>query len=96
MSTIISMPVNGISLGFFKNSRGLKQGDLLSPFLFILMAAVLSRLVMEDESKCLVEGCTIVWLKGLSVQILQFADDALLFLQNIEDHFRSAWNFLAL
>lgn len=38
-----SVLVNGQSNGFFKSSRGVKQGDSLSPTFFILAAEVLSK-----------------------------------------------------
>ncbi|XP_075109246.1 uncharacterized protein LOC142181032 [Nicotiana tabacum] len=38
-----SILINGQAHGFFKSSRGIKQGDLVSPTLFILAAEALSR-----------------------------------------------------
>ncbi|XP_070028603.1 uncharacterized protein [Nicotiana sylvestris] len=38
-----SILINGQAHGFFKSSRGVKQGDLVSPTLFILAAEALSR-----------------------------------------------------
>lgn len=42
-----SILINGISKGFFNSSQGIRQGDALSPFLFTLVANVVSALMMK-------------------------------------------------
>lgn len=37
--------VNGTSAGFFYSSQGLRQGDPLSPLLFIIVMKALSKMV---------------------------------------------------
>jgi hypothetical protein len=47
-STHLSVLINGSPLGFFKASRGLRQGYPLFPFLFLLVVESLSILVYAD------------------------------------------------
>ena len=75
-SASISILINGAKP--FRMGRGLRQGDPLSPFLFVLMAEVLNKMI----SKAL----NLRQLRGLKISVneillshLQFADDTLLF-----------------
>ena len=48
--------VNGNAKGWVKASRGLRQSDPLSPFLFTIVADVLSRMLLKVEARNLLEG----------------------------------------
>ena len=75
------MLVNGSSADFFGSPRGLRQGDLLSPMLFLVMMEVFSRMVKIMEGARLLSGFRTDGRrgKGECVSHLLFVDDTILF-----------------
>jgi hypothetical protein len=73
-----SILINGSPFGLFSPARGLRQGDPLSPFLFILGTEVISRLLLHQESHDLLKGIKIA--RNCSpITHLLFADDLIIF-----------------
>ncbi|KAL9673326.1 hypothetical protein QQ045_029582 [Rhodiola kirilowii] len=76
-SAKFSVLVNGSLEGYFSSSRGLRQGDPISPYLFTLVMEVLSRILRKFRQsnefvfhpKC----------AGISLSHLMFADDVIIF-----------------
>jgi hypothetical protein len=77
-SISFSILINGSSFGMFSPGRGLRQGDPLSLFLFILGSEALSRLLYREEQSCKIRGMKIA-RNNPSIHHLLFADDLLLF-----------------
>lgn len=76
-SCMISIKINGSLEGFFKAESGLRQGDPLSPYLFVI--------AMEALTACLAKSSASAnfkhhWqTKTLSITHISFADDVMLF-----------------
>lgn len=77
---------NGRPRDKFQAHKGLRQGDLLSPFLFNLVVDVLMRLIDKAKAMDLIRGLEMGRDK-VEVSHIQFADDTLLFVKK-EDHIR--------
>jgi len=69
---------NGWSSDFFTLSRGVRQGCLLSPYLFILCAEVLGNAIRRDE------GIRGIKISGAECKLSQYADDTTMILDGSE------------
>ncbi|RVW66531.1 putative mitochondrial protein [Vitis vinifera] len=79
--------------GWVKASRGLRQGDPLSPFLFTLVADVLSRMLLRAEERNMLEGFR-VGRNRTRVSHLQFADDTIFFSNTREEDLQTLKSLL--
>ena len=69
----------GTASSYFKLSRGVRQGDPLSPYLFILCVEVMSSNISHDKS---IRG---IRIKDTDIKILQYADDTTVILRDKHD-----------
>ncbi|GAA0148329.1 hypothetical protein LIER_07804 [Lithospermum erythrorhizon] len=56
-SVSYSFLINGTPTGFIRPNRRIRQGDPLSPYLFLLCAEVLTCMLREAEGKKIVDRC---------------------------------------
>jgi hypothetical protein len=77
-TTSFSILLDGSPFGLFHPTRGLRQGDPLSPFLFILGSEILSRLILKEELLGNLHGIKIA-RQSPPVSHLLFADDLMIF-----------------
>ncbi|RVW26085.1 LINE-1 reverse transcriptase-like [Vitis vinifera] len=80
-SAKFSILVNGVPAGFFPSTRGLHQGDPLSPYLFVMGMEILDVLIRRAVEGGYLLGCNIRGGSKTSLNIshLFFADDTIVF-----------------
>ena len=86
-----SIIVNNSPVGFFGSSHELRQGDPLSPLLFLLIMEVLSRILKKTEDCGLLLGFHVGPSNPIGVRISHFlfADDTILFCDASRDQLLS-------
>ena len=82
-----SVLINGAPAGFFPSSKGLRQGDPMSPYLFILGMEVLSALIRRAVQGNYISGCRLRGRGGEEIMVshLLFADDTIIFCEASKD-----------
>jgi hypothetical protein len=86
---ISSVLVNGSPTSIFSSSRGLSQGDTLSPLLFVIVMEALGRMIFVAVSGGLLLGRTMGI--GIAISHLLFADGALIFCGANPNHLHNLW-----
>ncbi|KAF5465338.1 hypothetical protein F2P56_015356 [Juglans regia] len=77
-SVSYSILVNGIPQSVFSPSRGIRRGDPLSPYLFIMCAEALGSMISKGVEEGVISG--VPFARGrIRISHLFFADDSLLF-----------------
>ncbi len=71
--------INSSPEGFFGSTRGLRQGDPLSPLLFLLVIEILSKMLMKVEDSGLIRGFQACRsdVDELCISHLLFVDDTM-------------------
>ncbi|KAL4384232.1 hypothetical protein GQ457_15G020000 [Hibiscus cannabinus] len=80
-SVSFCIKVNGQVSEFFRPSRGLRQGDPLSPYIFLFCTQGLSSLLLKERSLGNIKGVR-ASQNGPRITHILYADDCLLFLKN--------------
>ena len=79
---------NGFMSNFFSLRRGCRQGNPISPYLFILCAEILGKMVRKNKE---IKGISI---NGKEYKLSQYADDTQLILDGTEKSLKAALNLL--
>lgn len=79
--------LNGESVNYLKISRGLRQRDPLSLFLFLIVVEALGAMLAKGFQSALLEGI-LIGKEGVVVSYLQLADDTLILFRGSADQMR--------
>ncbi|KAL0367744.1 UNVERIFIED_CONTAM: hypothetical protein Sradi_3664500 [Sesamum radiatum] len=85
-----SILINGVLSGFFKSTRGLRQGDPLSPTLFVLAAQYLSR----GLNNLFTTYKSLAFKGSEGISHLAYADDVIIFNNSNAEGLRKIMDFL--
>ena len=80
--------VNGCPCGHIYPKRGLRQGDSISPYLFLLCAEALSALLMKANEEGVIKGVP-TSKRGPRISHIFFADNSLLFCRSTPTQWES-------
>ena len=89
-----SVLVNGEPKGLIKPTRGIRQGDPLSPFLFLLCMEGLNNLILKAASEGSIHAFALS-RRSPKLTHLLFADDSLLFCRSTRDECQKVLDLLA-
>ena len=92
-----SVLFNGSPMGFFQSSRGLRQGDPLSPYLFVIGMEALSGLLKRVVEDNFISGCKFVGRGGgeLIIFHLLYGNGTVMFYDaNLEQLMYLGWTLM--
>lgn len=85
--------LNNLKFEYFTSKRGLRQGDPLSPYLFLICAEWLSRIISFVQSQDLIEGIRISALAPV-ISHLFFVEDSIFLIKAWSNNASNLWNVL--
>ncbi|XP_026419594.1 uncharacterized protein LOC113315541 [Papaver somniferum] len=87
------MDVNGTASSLFRSQKGVKQGDPISPFLFIMVVEVLSVMIKRTSHMNLILGFKSA-ADASAIHHLEFVDNLIVFLDDQVEEIQNLKNIL--